>query len=279
MREIYLIDANIYIHRAWSAVSLDVCDSDGRPINALVGFSDFLLRLLRHERPSHVMMAFDESACFRHRLHTDYKSNRSAKDPDLLRQQPLCRALAEHLGVYCLSSEDYEADDIIGTVSRHYRNDGYQCQFVSRDKDIAQLMRPGDHWWGGQNSRPMDYCAVAAKFGVYPEQIADYLALVGDASDCIPGVPGIGKKRAAKLLAHHHSAEELINNGVLDESEVAIVRHALRLTRIVCEAPLPPDALSRCERQPLNEEALTTLSEQTPNPSYILRRWLSAGAA
>ena len=276
MPEVFLIDASIYIHRAWCVVSPELADHDGKPVNALMGFSEFLVRLLRRNKPSSIMLAFDGRKCFRHRLHPAYKSNRPAKDPNLVGQISLCRDLAEALGLCCLSHEDYEADDVIGTVGRLHRNEGFVCQYVSRDKDLAQLVRPGDYWWGAQGDGRVSYEGIQEKFGVYPEQIADYLALVGDTVDTIPGVPGIGKVTATRLLGRHQNAEQVIRSGQLNDTQIDIVRHCLRLTQIVCEVPLPPQVFTNCRRGPVAEERLSALAQRMSLVANPLPTWLAS---
>ncbi len=147
-------------------------------------------------------MAFDDSLAtsFRNRIYPPYKANREPAPPDLALQFERCRELCEHLGVAWFASPEYEADDIIGTLATRLRAEGLRCTMVTRDKDMAQLVREGDVYWDYAGNARYYYRDIAERFGVQPERYADYLALTGDAVDNIPGVPGIGPKTAAVLL-------------------------------------------------------------------------------
>jgi len=146
---IYLIDASVYVFRAWHSLPPDIADRDGNPTQALYGFACFLGDLLERRRPRYVAVAFDEShgSGFRHKLYPSYKANREAAPEALRRQFALCREYCRHIGVAEFASTDYEADDLIGTLARRCRDDGMPVTVVSRDKDLAQLIAPGDVFW------------------------------------------------------------------------------------------------------------------------------------
>jgi 5'-3' exonuclease len=252
---VYLIDASVYVFRAWYSLPSDIADPDGNPTHALYGFARFLTDLLERRRPDYVAVAFDEShgRCFRHRLYPAYKANREAAPEALRRQFGLCREFCRHLGVAEFASDDFEADDLIGTLTQVCRADGVRVTVVSCDKDLAQLIGPGDVFWDYSAAIEYRYQDIAARFGACPERLADYQALRGDSVDNVPGVPGIGPKTAAALMGLFASLDDLFAGlsavGALPLRGAAALparleRHreaaylARSLTRIVCDAPI-----------------------------------------
>jgi 5'-3' exonuclease len=199
---LYLVDASVYVFRAYFSIPASMTDPHGRPVNALYGFARFLVELLEEARPELISVAFDESltTSFRNEIYPAYKANRELPPAELEAQFQRCRVLTRALGLLELASPVYEADDIIATLATRGREAGTPVVVVTRDKDLAQLLRPGDEFWDFAARRRIPYEEIAAKFGVRPERMADYLALTGDAVDNIPGVPGIGPKTAAALL-------------------------------------------------------------------------------
>ncbi|MEF2148547.1 5'-3' exonuclease [Aquilutibacter rugosus] len=211
-RTVYMVDASIYVFRAWHSMPDHFTDSEGWPTNAVQGFARFLLDLLEQTRPEHIVIAFDQSLdqCYRNEIYPPYKANRSPAPEDLLRQFAYCRALCEALGLPVLGDLRYEADDLIGSVLNHLRPQGFRGVIVSADKDLSQLLAGTDEQWDFARGLRWTHNEVIDKHGVHAHQIADYLALAGDAIDNIPGVPGIGGKIAAALLGHFGSLEELL---------------------------------------------------------------------
>ncbi len=216
-----------------------------------------MLTLLERLEPGHIAIAFDESleSSFRNDIYPEYKAHREPAPLELKRQFAHCRAIAEALGVECFSDDRYEADDLIGTLASANRNRGFRVHILSSDKDLAQLITAGDTWWDFSRNRRLDAAAIEQKFGVRPDQFADYLALTGDPVDNIPGVPGIGPKSAAGLIRHFDSLEAIIErveeipflSSLRGAKSLAkrIARHAddarlsRRLTAIATDAPLP----------------------------------------
>jgi len=252
---VHLIDASYFVFRAYYSVGLEMTDGDGQPVNALYGFSRFIGDLLEEARPEHVAVAFDESlsSSFRNAIYPAYKMNREPAPPDLRRQFGLCRELCRLIGLAEFCSPTHEADDIIGTIAARLRAAGHPSVLVTRDKDLAQLVRDGDHYWDYAGERRYAYHEIEAQFGVRPERMADFLALTGDAVDNIPGVPGVGPKTAAALLSAFASLEELYDG--LDRVgglpirgagrlAVRLSEHreaayfARRLTVIACDMPI-----------------------------------------
>lgn len=209
---LYLVDASLYVFRAWHSMPDQFHDADGWPTNAVHGFARFLLELLEQERPKHIAIAFDEAldSCFRNRLYPAYKANRDPAPEELKRQFTHCKALCAALGLNVLAHAEYEADDLIGSALHGARPRGFRGVIVSADKDMSQLLMEADEQWDFARAQRWGMAGVKAKHGVEAAQIADYLALTGDAVDNIPGVTGIGAKSAAILLAHFGSLDVLL---------------------------------------------------------------------
>ncbi len=210
-KSVYLIDASIYIFRAWFSVPDTMRGENGRPVNAVYGFCRFLTEFAERSRAKYVGIAFDENLTqsFRNELYPAYKTNRELPPAELKQQFELCRRLAESAGFYCVGSDRYEADDLIATMAGQLRDHAFRNVIVSGDKDLAQVLRGQDFWWDFARDRQLDSSKVIDKFGVPPEAIQDYLGLCGDAVDNIPGVPGIGPKTASALLAEFGSLEAI----------------------------------------------------------------------
>lgn len=208
---VYLVDASIYVFRAWFSIPDGFSDPAGRPTNAVYGFARFLCELLEETRTSHLALAFDVSltSSFRNELYPAYKANREPAPPELKRQFAWCRDLGKSLGIPVYADERYEADDLIATLAACWRARGRQLGIISSDKDLAQLIGEQDTWWDFARKRRLNGREVERHFGVRPEQIPDYLALTGDPTDNIPGMPGVGPKTAAALLGHFGDLDEL----------------------------------------------------------------------
>jgi len=208
---IYLIDASVYVFRAYHSMLPDMTDRDGNASHAVFGFAKFLSDLVEYQRPEYIAVAFDQSltSCFRSKIYPAYKKNREPPPVDLALQFERCVEFCKHLGVPSFGSHDYEADDIIGSLVHRARRVGLKATVVSRDKDLAQLIREGDIYWDYTSRERFGYLDIEKRFGVAPERFADYLALMGDAVDNIPGVPGIGAKTAAVLMREFASLDEL----------------------------------------------------------------------
>lgn len=228
-----MIDASVYIFRGWFALPASMTDDSGQPINALHGFADFLARLITQARPRHIALAFDESltTSFRNQIDPDYKANREAAPEELKAQFARCRALCDALGLWNLASPEFEADDFIATLATRAHAKGQRVCIVSRDKDLAQLLHAGDTLWDFAADTHMDLDGVVAKFGVQAGQMLDYQALVGDAVDNIPGVPGVGPKAAVAVIAAFGSLDAAYAH--LDAVAELPVRGARRLRTLL----------------------------------------------
>lgn len=211
---VYLLDASIYIFRSYFAMPDAWHNEDGYSLNAVYGYTQFLLRTLGQLKPQRMAAAFDESlgTCFRNEIYPEYKSSRALPDESLAFQLQACRKVTELLGVKSYSHKRYEADDLIATLAKNMRRSGRSLAILSRDKDLAQLLKKsGDCLWDPVDDIRFDEAAIRNKFGVLPAQLIDYQTLVGDPIDDIPGVAGIGAKTASKLLNHFDSLEALLN--------------------------------------------------------------------
>ncbi|MEJ2514457.1 MAG: 5'-3' exonuclease H3TH domain-containing protein [Gammaproteobacteria bacterium] len=253
-----LVDVSVFVFKAWFTIDPGMTDSAGRPVNAVYGFGRFLADVLYRLRPARLALAFDESlsSSFRNDILPAYKANREPAPPELEAQFRLCRRLAESLGIACYASDRYEADDLIATLARRERQAGRRVQVLTRDKDLSQVLREGDEFWDFPSGRRVDYQGTAAVFGATPERMADYLALVGDKVDNIPGVPGVGAKTASVLMSRFDSLEsvyagldELPGLGLRRPAMVAsrLEEHrdaaflARRLVRLVEDVAIPGD--------------------------------------
>lgn len=183
------------------------------PLNALYGYVGFLLDFLAESGvPRWCAAAFDESlgTCFRNEIYPAYKASRELPDEALAFQLQACREATEHLGIPCFSCDRYEADDYIATLARVCRAHDLAVTVVTRDKDLGQVLAaPDDHWWDFAAGIRLNPETFAEKHGVKPSQFADYLALVGDPVDDIPGIPGVGAKTASALLSKFDSLAQL----------------------------------------------------------------------
>lgn len=232
---IYLVDASIYIFRAWFSIPSAVVGDSGQPVNAAYGYARFLTELLEQTKAQQVVVAFDESLTrsFRNEIYAPYKMNRELPPSELKSQFFLCRKMTEALGLHCVSSDRYEADDLIGTFALAAQNRGEQVVIVSADKDLAQLLSDKDVLWDFARRQRYQPTEIYQKFGVKPNQIADYLGLCGDAVDNIPGVPGVGSKTAAAILQAYDDIDDVYRN--LDKLSALSVRGAKSLAAKLLE--------------------------------------------
>lgn len=278
MQPLYLIDASIYIFRAYFSIPEHLTDVDGNPANAVYGFAGFLGALLEKTQAVHIAIAFDESltTSFRNDIYPPYKANRALPPPELEAQLAACQDLARAMGLETFASARYEADDLIGTLAYTMREHDFRAVIVSGDKDLTQLIGAEDIWWDFTRDRQLAAAGIEQHFGVTPQQIVDLIALAGDSVDNIPGVPGVGPKTAVALLSHFGSLAAIYDR--LEEIPQMSLRraprvHALvkdnresaflsqRLARIVTDAPIDcsPQSLTR---QSVDRAELTELCDR-----------------
>ncbi len=229
--ELYCVDSSIYIFRAYFSMPDSIRDEQGRPVNAVYGFTDFMIKLIQEARPEYLAAFFDESlnTSFRNEIYPPYKTNRDLPPPDLERQLKLCRQISRLLGAGDYAHPRYEADDLIGACMHRHRAKFGRRVIVSSDKDLAQLLGPSDVLWDYARERRFDSAGIAEHFGVPPEHIADLLALAGDAVDNIPGLPGIGQKTAATLIRKFGGVGDILKR----TDEIAADREIRGAARIV----------------------------------------------
>lgn len=211
-KEIYLIDGSYYIHRAYHAIE-GLSNSKGFPTGAVFGFTNMVMKTLKDKSPKYLAVVFDAPGpTFRHKRYADYKANRPSMPEDLRVQIPKIHDIVQAYRLPSLAVAGYEADDIIATLTRRAEQKGWDVVIVSADKDLMQLVKEGVLMWDPQRDISYDSGAVAKRYGVPPAQIRDLLALMGDSSDNVPGVPGVGQKTAAQLLTEFGSVENVYAN-------------------------------------------------------------------
>lgn len=206
---VHLFDGHVYIFRAYYSLPEMVAD-DGTPCNAAYGFANTLIRYAAEEAPTHAAVCFDASmTSFRNALEPEYKATRGETPDDLEPQFDLCHEISVALGFRTYEVEDYEADDLLGALCDRAISKRAQARVITTDKDLCQLVREDGRvvCYDLAKERIFDADGVREKFGVSPEQIPDYLGLVGDKIDNLPGVPGVGAKSAAGLLGAFGSIE------------------------------------------------------------------------
>lgn len=253
--KLLVLDGNSIVNRAFYGIKL-LTTKDGRYTNALVGFMNILLKLEADVKPDEVAIAFDLKApTFRHKMYEGYKAQRKGMPQELAEQMPLLKQLLASLGYRMVTCEGYEADDILGTLSAACEERGDECVIATGDRDSLQLVGPhtkvllAGTSMGKSVTVEMDEAAVVEKYGVTPRQLIDVKSLMGDASDNIPGVAGVGEKTALALIGQFHSLEgvyanlasESIRKGVRDKLERG--RQQAEMSRELAEicrtAPVP----------------------------------------
>ena len=221
-KKIMLVDGNSIVNRAFYGVPL-LTNAEGRYTNAVYGFLNILLKLLEEETPQYLAVAFDLHApTFRHQTFADYKGTRKGMPEELREQMPLLKEVLGAMGIAMFAQEGFEADDILGSLSQKAEQAGWSVVVVSGDRDLLQIasdtLKVRIPKTKGGRTETEDYYAadVIEKYGVTPTEFIDVKALMGDASDNIPGVPGIGEKTASKIIQQYHTLE----NAILHASEV-----------------------------------------------------------
>ncbi len=267
MKEIYLIDGSAFIYRAFHAVA-PLTNASGFQTNAVFGFVSMVNRLLRERQPSHIAVAFDpRGKVFRHQMYPEYKANRPPMPEELAAQVPYIKEAVAAMGLISYEEKGIEADDIIGTAARGLSSRGHQVVIVSGDKDLLQLIDERITMWDPMNDRLMDPDGVRKKYQVGPDQLLDCFALIGDSSDNVPGVPGVGPKTAAKLIGEFGSLEKLYDNvetlkkskmkeRLVESRETAFLSRDLIRLKMDVGVPLTPEGYVR--RDP-DEEKLRKL--------------------
>jgi len=212
---VFLVDGSSYIFRAYHALPPLNRKSDGKQLNAVFGFCNMLWKLLRDmkpdEQPTHLAVVFDKSEkTFRNEFYSDYKAHRPPAPDDLVPQFPLIREAVHAFDIPCLEQQGFEADDLIATYVRHACDAGAGATIVASDKDLMQLVNDCVMMYDTMKDRRIGIPEVIEKFGVPPEKVIDVQSLIGDSTDNVPGVPGIGVKTAAQLINEFGDLETLL---------------------------------------------------------------------
>ncbi|MCH8932687.1 MAG: DNA polymerase I [Nitrospinae bacterium] len=211
--KLYLIDGSSYIFRAFYGIRQFLSNSKGLPTNALYGFTTMLSKVVRDEQPDYLAVVFDSKAkTFRHDMYPDYKANRDTPPEELAQQFPYFEPLVAAFNMVSLRQDGYEADDIIGTLAKMGEQAGMAVTIVSGDKDMMQLISPNVHMLDTMKDKRFEKPEVIDKFGVPPDKVIEVMGLMGDASDNIPGVKGVGPKTATELIQKYGSIEKLYKN-------------------------------------------------------------------
>lgn len=246
-RPLILIDASGWLFRAYHALP-PLTTARGEHTGGVLGMANMLRRLLKEYTPEEIAVVFDAPGkTFRDEIYTEYKANRDATPEDLSAQFPMIAELVQAMGLPLLAIVGVEADDVIGTLAKQADAAGKDVLIVTSDKDLAQLVNQRISLLDTMKNRRMDPAGVVEKFGVPPERIIDYLTLVGDTSDNIPGVPLVGPKTAAKWLGEHGSLDAIVANaeqikGKAGENLRASLHQipmARQLATIRCDVELP----------------------------------------
>jgi len=275
-RRLYLIDGTAIAYRAYFAfVRNPMINSKGENTSAAFGFANSVVKLIRDEDPEYLAVVFDTKApTFRHKRYPEYKANRAKMPDDMAAQLPRIREVVEALNIPEFSLEGYEADDVIATIAKKLSGADVDVYLVSGDKDLFQLVDDSIRMYipgrGSEQPITMDREAVKKKIGVYPDQVIDFMALTGDASDNIPGIPGVGPKTALSLMEQFGdldavlaSAEKIKAKGVRakvsENKDKALLSR--ELVTIDCDAPVEftLDGLSR--REPDLDRVKTVFTE------------------
>ncbi len=282
---LYLVDASGLIHRAFHAIK-GLRTRAGVPTNAVYGLASMLRKFVRDNRPERCAVVFDAGReTFRNQMYADYKATRPPTDPDLAVQFEPARRIAETLGFPCVSVDGFEADDVIATLAIDARRAGLDVMIESGDKDLFQLVGDGVTAHDPMRDRVFDPAGVIEKMGVPPERIIDYLALVGDASDNVPGVPGIGAKGAVELInafgglddiyAHLDDLPPRRRDALEAGRESAVLSR--RLVTLATDVPLPL-GLGDLTPQPPDRAALVALLTELEFKG-LLKEVLAEGGA
>ncbi len=285
-KKLFLLDAMALIYRAYYAFNKNPrINSKGMNTSAVFGFASTLLELLKSEKPTHIAVAFDSKGpTIRHDQYADYKANRQEAPEDIILSIPYIKKLIEGFNIPVVSLDGYEADDIIGTLAKKAEAQGFEVYMLTPDKDFGQLVsekifmyKPSKFGGGYEKWGPAEVCE---KFGIdHPEQVKDILGLWGDASDNIPGVPGIGEKKAKLLVKEFGSIENLLNNleKVREKRSAELIRnnhematHSKMLATIILDVPVELDLDSKKVSEP-NFGLLKPLFEELEFKTFARR--------
>lgn len=282
MEKLLLIDTFNFLHRAYHALPKTLTNAHGEPTNAVYGVTSMLISVFEQLKPNYVVIALDDIApTFRVEEFTGYKAHRKPMEDDLSSQIPKVFEIIDSFGIKKIVLPGYEADDVIGTMVEKYSND-VEIVIVSNDRDLWQLIRPNVLVMNPTKNGMADWIGekeVIAKMGLKPSQVVDYKGLRGDASDNIPGVPGIGEKTAKLLIDQFSSIDNLYKNigkveneklrmKLAENYEQAIMSRGL--ATIITDAPLEVE-LDECKYSTFNKGQVKEVLEKYNFKSLIKR--------
>jgi len=278
--QLLIIDGSSYIFRAFYGVRAGLTNQAGLPTNAVFGFKNMMLQLLKLEDPSHCIMVFDKPGpTFRNKLYPEYKANRASAPDDLKLQFEPIYQLNNHLNIPLVWIDGFEADDVIGSLAKQFAGQ-IPITIISGDKDLTQLVTDTTSMLDTMNNKLYTPETVKEKFGVPPELIAEYLAVIGDTSDNIPGINGVGPKTAAKLFKQFGSITGIYENlnqlkGKQKESinnSRELVALSLRLTKIHCDLEFNAQLDDYQRKEPKVDELSAFYQEMNFRPDAFMNR-------
>ncbi|MEM6421204.1 MAG: 5'-3' exonuclease H3TH domain-containing protein, partial [Pseudomonadota bacterium] len=269
---LYLVDGSGYIFRAYHVMPPLTRRSDGLPVGAVAGFCNMIHRMMQGLRatgddgPTHMAVIFDYSSeSFRNQLYDQYKAHRPPPPEDLKPQFPLIRDATRAFGLPCIEMAGYEADDLIATYAVQARAAGAKVTIVSSDKDLAQLVGGGVVLFDPMKEVTYGTEEIEARYGVLPQKMIDYQALVGDSVDNVPGAPGIGAKTAAALLAEYGTLDDLLARA----GEIKQKKRRETLTDFADQIRLSRELVTLKQDVPV-EEGLEAFGLEAPNAERLL---------
>ncbi len=281
-KKLVLIDGHALAYRAFHALPEDMKTSQGELTNAVYGFTSMLLNVLRDEKPTHVAVTFDKGRTFRHDVYADYKAHRAKMPDEMHSQMERVRQVVETLGIPVFEQEGYEADDLLGTLARQAGEQGVDTLIVTGDMDLLQLVdehtRVLTSRWRFSDTIVYDLEGVKQRYGLTPAQLVDLKAMMGDKSDNIPGVRGVGEKTAIKLLQQYSQLETIyehldevqarFRNKLEAERDLAFLSR--RLATIVRDVPVQLD-LGACRVRSFDREPVMDLFRELEFRSLVER--------
>ena len=276
---LFLIDGHSFIYRAYFAIR-SLSTSKGQPTNAIYGFTNMLIKVVREKQPDFFAVVFDSKGpTHRHQEYAAYKAQRPEMPDTLSQQVPFIHRIVSAFRIPLLMMEGYEADDLIGTLAKQAEQKGFDITIVTGDKDLFQLISPRIRIYDSMKDKIYDSQDVQERFGVEPERIPEIMGLMGDTIDNIPGVPGIGEKTAIKLVQQFHTIDNLL--GHLDQVrqhklQETLYRHkdlakmSRQLVTLQLDCPIQTD-LSHLKRTAPDMQELMDLFQQLEFHSLLKR--------
>lgn len=249
-QRLVLVDGYGFVFRAYHSMP-PLTRPDGTPVGAVYGFTNMLYKLKQEMNADYIAVILDAgSKTFRNEIYSEYKANRPPAPEDLVPQFPIVREAAEALNLAVIEKQGYEADDIIATYATQANEKGWQVTIVSSDKDLMQLVNDNVKMYDPMKSREIGSEQVNEKFGVNPDKVLDVLSLIGDSSDNVPGVPGIGPKTAAELIGQFGTLDEILANA----DQIKQNKRRENLLEFADQARLSRELITLCETVPVEEK-------------------------